>query len=159
MKNEQEKSDPSVVAKRPANKPEIAEVDLWGSGAESAERREGTEANTGEQRTCRTPSRGSVSPGARTCTRSSKAKKEGTVHRFVAPCNDRSIKGCIFLAQAGSGTRGRWSNMAKLQAEPGSQPTRIAFAHTSGHLPSAPFKTAVHPKTGWAATPAGDRRA
>jgi len=32
MKNEQEKSDPSIVAKRPANKPEIAEVDLWGSG-------------------------------------------------------------------------------------------------------------------------------
>ena len=36
MKNEQEKSDPSIVAKRPANKPDIAEVDLWGSGAESA---------------------------------------------------------------------------------------------------------------------------
>ena len=30
MKNEQEKSDPSIVVKRPANKPEIAEVDLWG---------------------------------------------------------------------------------------------------------------------------------
>ena len=43
MKNEQEKSDPSIVAKRPANKPDIAEVDLWGSGAESAEPREGTE--------------------------------------------------------------------------------------------------------------------
>ena len=46
MKNEQEKSDPSIVAKRPANKPDIAEVDLWGSGAESAEPREGTEGNT-----------------------------------------------------------------------------------------------------------------
>ena len=34
MKNKQEKSDPSIVAKRPANKPNIAEVDLWGSGAE-----------------------------------------------------------------------------------------------------------------------------
>ena len=39
MKNEQEKSDPSIVAKRPANNPHIAEVDLWGSGAESAEPR------------------------------------------------------------------------------------------------------------------------
>jgi hypothetical protein len=37
MTNEQEKSDPSIVAKKPANKPDIAEVDLWGSGAESAE--------------------------------------------------------------------------------------------------------------------------
>jgi hypothetical protein len=32
MKNKQEKSDPSIVAKRAANKPDIAEVDLWGSG-------------------------------------------------------------------------------------------------------------------------------
>ena len=40
MKNEQEKSDPSIVAKKPANKPEIAEFDLWGSGAESAGPRE-----------------------------------------------------------------------------------------------------------------------
>lgn len=30
--------------------------------------------------------------------------------------------------------RGGWANMAKLQAEPGSQPSRIAFAHPSGHL-------------------------
>jgi hypothetical protein len=48
MKNKQEKSDPSIVAKRPANKPDIAEVDLWGGGAELAEQREGTEGNTGE---------------------------------------------------------------------------------------------------------------
>ena len=55
MKNKQEKSDPSIVAKRPANKLTIAEVDLWASGAELAEQREGTEGNTGEQHTCRTP--------------------------------------------------------------------------------------------------------
>jgi hypothetical protein len=48
MKNEREKSDPSKVAKRPANKPKVPEVDLWGSGAESAEPKEGTEGNTGE---------------------------------------------------------------------------------------------------------------
>jgi len=32
MKNDQEKSDPSIVAKRPTNKPDIAGVNLWGSG-------------------------------------------------------------------------------------------------------------------------------
>ena len=63
MKNEWEKSDPSKVAKRPANKQETAEVDLWGGWAESAEPREGTKGNTGEQHTCRTPSRASVSQG------------------------------------------------------------------------------------------------
>jgi hypothetical protein len=63
MKNEREKSDPSKVAKRPANKPKVPEVDLWACGAESVEPREGTEGNTGEQHTCRTPSRASVSQG------------------------------------------------------------------------------------------------
>ena len=41
MKNEREKSDPSKVAKRPANNPKTAEVDLWAYEAESAEPREG----------------------------------------------------------------------------------------------------------------------
>src|SRR6202140_4475831 len=81
MKNEQEKSDPSIVAKRPANKPDIAEVDLWGSGAESAEPREGTEGNTGEQRTCRTPSRGSVSQGLERAREVAKRRKK---ERFTA---------------------------------------------------------------------------
>ena len=54
MKNEQEKSDPSTVAKKPANKP-------GRPGAESAEPRERTEGNTGEQHTRRTLRRVSVS--------------------------------------------------------------------------------------------------
>jgi len=41
----------------------VNEVDLWASGAELAEQREGTEGNAGEQHTCRTPSRQSVSQG------------------------------------------------------------------------------------------------
>src|ERR1700694_733305 len=81
MKNEQEKSDPSIVAQRPANKPEIAEVDLWGSGAESAERREGTEGNTGDQRTRRTPSRKSVSQGLERVREAAKQRKK---ERFTA---------------------------------------------------------------------------
>ena len=43
MKNEREKSDPSKVAKRPANKPKVSEVDLWACGAESAEPMEGAD--------------------------------------------------------------------------------------------------------------------
>src|SRR5271166_4375389 len=81
MKNEQEKSDPFIVAKRPANKPQIAEVDLWGSGAESAEPREGTKGNTGEQHTRRTPSRESVSQGLE---RVREAAKQGKKERFTA---------------------------------------------------------------------------
>jgi hypothetical protein len=41
----------------------VNEVDLWASGAELAEQREGTDGNAGEQHTCQTPSRQSVSQG------------------------------------------------------------------------------------------------
>jgi len=54
MKYGQEKSDLFIVAMKPANKPGRL-------GAELVEPRERTEGNTGEQHTCRTPSRVSVS--------------------------------------------------------------------------------------------------
>ena len=54
MKYGQEKSDLFIVARKPANKPGRL-------GAELAEPRVRTEGNTGEQRTCRTLSRVSVS--------------------------------------------------------------------------------------------------
>ena len=56
MKHGQEKSDLFIVAMKPANKPGRL-------GAELVEPREGTEGNTGEQHTCRTQSRESVSQG------------------------------------------------------------------------------------------------
>jgi RNA-directed DNA polymerase len=74
MKHEQEKSDPSTVAKRPANKP-------GQPGAESAEPREGTEGNTREQRTYRTPSRESVSQGLERVREAAKQRKK---ERFTA---------------------------------------------------------------------------
>src|ERR1700732_2774363 len=81
MKNEQEKSDPSIVAKRTANKPDIERVDLWGGGAESAEPREGTEGNTGEQHTCRTPRGESLSQGLERVREAAKQRKK---ERFTA---------------------------------------------------------------------------
>ena len=81
MKKEQEKSDPSIVAKKPANKPETAEVDLWGGWAEPVEPRGGTEGNTGEQHTYRTPSRASVSQGLERVREAAKQRKK---ERFTA---------------------------------------------------------------------------
>ena len=56
MMNKPEKSDPSTVAAKPANKP-------GRSDAESVEPREGAKGNTLEPHTHRTRSRASVSPG------------------------------------------------------------------------------------------------
>ena len=54
MKHGQEKSDLFIVALKPANK-------RGRLGAEPVEPRKRTKGNTGEQHTCRTPSRESVS--------------------------------------------------------------------------------------------------
>src|SRR5690349_16330587 len=54
--HEREKSDPAVVAAKPANKPARA-------GAEAVERRAGAEENADQDGTHRTPGRASVSPG------------------------------------------------------------------------------------------------
>jgi len=56
MMHRGEKSDPSIVAGKPAN-------GVGRPKSELVERREGAEENTGQASTRRTPSRASVSPG------------------------------------------------------------------------------------------------
>ena len=71
MMHEQEKSDPNMVAGKPANNAASA-------AAEQVERKTGTEGNTSEQSTSRTPSRGSVSQAldrVRTTARERKTEK------------------------------------------------------------------------------------
>jgi RNA-directed DNA polymerase len=74
MMHGQEKSDPCEVAKKPANKP-------GQPGAELVERRRGAEGNTGEPRTRRTQSRGSVSQELERVRQAAKARK---MERFTA---------------------------------------------------------------------------
>jgi hypothetical protein len=71
----------SVVAKKPANKPETAETDLWGGWAEPVDPRGGTEGNAGEQHTYRTPSRASVSQGLERVREAARKRKK---ERFTA---------------------------------------------------------------------------
>jgi retron-type reverse transcriptase len=72
--NGPEKSDPSIVAKNPANK-------AGQPGAEQGERREGTKGNAGQADTYRTPSRAGVSPGLDRVRQAARAEKET---RFTA---------------------------------------------------------------------------
>ena len=74
MTHGREKSDPSVVAMKPANK-------LGQPGAESVERREGTEGNTGGQHMRRTQSREGVSQGLDRVREASQQRKK---ERFTA---------------------------------------------------------------------------
>ena len=74
MTHGQEKSDPSIVAEKLANKP-------GQPGAESVEQREGTKGNSEEARMRRTQGRESVTQGI---DRVRKAAKEKKGERFTA---------------------------------------------------------------------------
>src|SRR5713101_7122223 len=74
MMYEPEKSDPSIVAAKPANNSGRSE-------AESVEPREGAKGNTCEPHTHRTRSRVSVSPGLE---RVRKRARQGKKERFTA---------------------------------------------------------------------------
>jgi len=71
MMHEQEKSDPNMVAGKPANNAASA-------AAEQVERKTGTEGNTSEQSTSRTPSRGSVSQALDRVRTTAKERKTET---------------------------------------------------------------------------------
>jgi hypothetical protein len=72
MTHGREKSDPSIVATKLSNKVEQPE-------AESVERREGAEGNTGRATHAPDSEPGDRVTGARPCTESNAAKEEGTV--------------------------------------------------------------------------------
>jgi RNA-directed DNA polymerase len=76
-----EKSDPAIVAKKPANK-------AGQPAAERVEPRAGTEGNTGQSRTRRTQSRGSVSPGLDRVRQAARQRKK---ERFTALLHHVSI--------------------------------------------------------------------
>src|SRR5271169_578406 len=64
MMHGHEKSDPAIVARKPANKadgPAAERSAAEPNAAEPVERRAGTKGNAGQQSTCRTQSRDSVS--------------------------------------------------------------------------------------------------
>ena len=74
-------------------------------------------------------------------------------------CRAPKVLGTYCAPIPGRAPEADGSNMAKLQAKSGSQPSRIAFAPPSGHVQSASFTTALHPKNSMRATPAGHHRA
>jgi RNA-directed DNA polymerase len=83
MMHGHEKSDPAIVAAKPANKANepTAEASAEANAAEPVERRAGTKGNADQQSTCRTQSRVSVSQALE---RIRKVAKERRKERFTA---------------------------------------------------------------------------
>ena len=103
-----EKSDPAIVAVKPANK-------AGQPAAESVEPRAGTKGNAGQQSTRRAQNRESVSPGAGPCTASRKAAEEGEVHRALPPRQRRSAAGNRSWRSSAVPPRGGRADMAGLR--------------------------------------------
>ena len=82
MVHAREKSDPAIVAGKPANKAER-------SAAEPAEPRAGTEGNANQQSTGRTPSRGTVEQALERIRRTARERKQ---ERFTALLHHISVE-------------------------------------------------------------------
>ena len=100
MMHGHEKSDPAIVAVKPANKAEqLCCGAICGRAeqhaAEPVERREGTKGNADQQSTCRTQSRVKRVTGAETHTESRKREEEGEVHRALSPHQPRALGGSV----------------------------------------------------------------
>jgi RNA-directed DNA polymerase len=91
MMHGHEKSDPAIVAAKPANKANesTVEASAGANAAEPVERRAGTKGNADQQSTCRTQSRESVSQALE---RIRKVAKERKKERFTALFHHISIE-------------------------------------------------------------------
>src|SRR6516162_2617740 len=105
-----EKSDPAIVAMKPANKAEQ-------SAAESVERRAGTKGNADQQSTHRTEP-GKRVTGAGTHTESGQGKEEGEVHRALPPHQRRSARRGVLRTQRGRRSRRRSADVEGLRGRP-----------------------------------------
>jgi RNA-directed DNA polymerase len=148
MMNGLEKSDPAIVAGKPANKGARAP-------AEWVEPRAGTKGNTGQDRTRRTQSRCSVSPGL---DRVRQAAQAGSKSRFTALLHhvDVALLEWAYFAlkpQAAAGVDGlTWSDYGeKLQSNLQGLHARL---HRGGYRP-LPVRRSYIDKGGGARRPLG----
>src|SRR5215470_5381380 len=134
------KSDPGIVAVKPANNAEQ-------SAAESVEPRTGTKGNE------HTPGTGlgkgvtGVGPHTTSC----KAKEEGAVHLAPPPRQHRSAPVLVLRIKEGCGTRGRRPSVAGLRDTPRGQPRGFARSGPPGSVPGAAQSSAIHTKGRWPA--------
>ena len=149
--HEREKSDPAIVAAKPANKAERHVP------AELVERRAGAEGNAGQQRTRRTQGRESVSQGLDR-VRQAAGRGRRKVHRAPPPHHRRPAPEGLLRPQAAGGPRGGRLTWRTYEADL-DRTSRSARAGPSGSVPGAAVAPEVHSEGGRQPAPARHRRA
>jgi RNA-directed DNA polymerase len=148
MMNGLEKSDPAIVAGKPANKGARAP-------AEWVEQRAGTKGNTGQDRTRRTQSRCSVSPGLDRVRQAAQAGKESRFTALLHHVDVALLEWAYFALkrQAAAGVDGlTWADYGKeLQSNLQGLHARL---HRGGYRPQ-PVRRSYIDKGGGARRPLG----
>ncbi len=159
MMHGHEKSDPAVVASKPANK-------AGEPGAERVERRAGAEGNADQRSTHRAQNRervtqalgrGSLPPDLIRWERR-KAKEEGTVHRASAPRQPRHVADGVLRAQAQRRPWRGWADLGGLRGRPRAKARGPARPGPPRSLSAATVPPDVHTEGGRPTAAAGDRR-
>jgi hypothetical protein len=122
MMHGHEKSDPAIVAMKPANKTEAAAAERSAVDAivaESVEPRAGTKGNVDQQSTCRTQSRVSVSQALDRIRKVAReTKEEGEVHRAFPPRQHRVARRGVLRIEGGCCAGRGSADMEGLRGKP-----------------------------------------
>ena len=156
MMHGHEKSDPAIVAVKPANKAETAmeQSTAVPTAAESVEPRAGTEGNADQQSTCRTQSRASVSQALE---RIRKVARERKKEKFTALFHHISVEllGDAFYELKQDAAPGvdrlTWEDY---EVRPRAQSRGFARSGPTGSVSGAAEPAGLHTQAGRQATPA-----
>src|SRR6476661_4309097 len=122
MMHGREKSDPAIVAVKPANKaanPAVEQSAAEPATAEPVEPRAGTKGNVDQQSTCRTQSRVSVSQALDRIRKVAReTKEEGEVHRAFPPRQHRIARRGVLRIEGGCCAGRGSADMEGLRGKP-----------------------------------------
>ena len=150
MMHGREKSDPAIVAKKPAN-------NAGQPAAERVERRAGTEGNAGQQSTRRAQDRESVSQALERVRQAAKQRRKERFTALFHHINSAMLRTAFFALKrdAAAGVDGvTW----QVRSRSRSQDRRFERSGPSGSLSGAALAASVHSEARWAAASVGSRR-
>ena len=147
MMHGHEKSDPAIVAKKPAN-------NAGQPAAERVERRAGTEGNAGQQSTRRAQDRESVSQALERVRQAAKQRRKERFTALFHHINSAMLRTAFFALKRDAAA----GYVAGLRSRSRSQDRRFERSGPSGSVSGAALAASVYSEARWAAASAGSRR-
>ncbi len=159
MMHGHEKSDPAIVAVKPANKANepAAEASAVGKRGGAGGAKGGDRGECGPAKHVPGAEPGKRVTGAGPHTESRKGKEEGEVHRALPPHQHRAARRGVLRTQGGRSSGRGSTDVEGLRGRPRAQSRGLARSGPSGSVSGAAVPAGLHTQAGRPAAPARGR--